>query len=86
MTFVVERRANRDQLAAVREADVRELTVSELVSELPPPTAPDTCEIFDDSGSPDERPGYPPVPDVDFAYFPSACTDVLPEHDAARVL
>jgi hypothetical protein len=31
LTFVVERRPNRDQLATLREADVRELTVSELV-------------------------------------------------------
>jgi hypothetical protein len=86
LTFVVERRANRDQLAALREADVRELTVSELVCELPPATSPDAWGIFDESGSPDERPGYPPVPDVDFPYFPSACTDLLPEYDAARVL
>jgi hypothetical protein len=86
LTFVVERRPNRDQLATLREADVRELTVSELVYELPPPTPPDRWGIFDESGSPDERPGYPPVPDVDFAYFPSACTDLLPEYDAARVL
>jgi hypothetical protein len=86
LTFVVERRPDRDQLAAVREADVRELTVSELVYELPLPTPPDTWGSFDESGSPDERPGYPPVPDVDFAYFPSACTDLLPEHDAWRVL
>ena len=86
LTFVVERRPNRDQLAALRDEDVRELTVSELVCELPPATPPDTWGIFDESGSPDERPGYPPVPDVDFPYFPSACTDLLPEYDAARVL
>jgi hypothetical protein len=86
LTFVVERRPDRDQLAALREEDVRELTVSELVYELPPPTPPDRWGIFDESGSPDERPGYPPVPDVDFPYFPSACTDLLPEYDAARVL
>ena len=86
LTFVVERRPTRDQLAALRDADVRELTVPELVYELPPPTSPDPWGIFDKSGSPDERPGYPPVPDVDFPYFPSACTDLLGEHDAARVL
>ena len=86
LTFVVERRPDRDQLAALREDTVRELTVSELVYELPPPTPPDRWGIFDESGSPDERPGYPPVPDVDFPYFPSACTDLLPEYDAARVL
>jgi hypothetical protein len=67
LTLVVERRPNRDQLAALREADVRELTVSELVYELPPSTPPDTWGIFDESGSPDERPGYPPAPDVDGA-------------------
>src|SRR5450755_3499931 len=86
LTFVLERRPNRAQLAALREVDVRALTVSELVYELPPPTPPDTWGIFDESGSPDERPGYPPVPDVDFAYFPSACIDLLREHHAARVL
>ena len=47
---------------------------------------PDAWGIFDKSGSPDDRPGYPPVPDVDFAFFPSACIDLLPEYDAARVL
>jgi hypothetical protein len=85
LTFVVERRPGRDQRDAISE-DVRELTVPELVQELPPPTPPDTCGVFDESGSPDERPGYPPVPDVNFPYFPSACSDLLPEHDAARVL
>jgi hypothetical protein len=87
VTFVVERRPNRDQLAGLRGADVRELTVAELVyGLLPPTTGPDTWGFIDESGSPDERPGYPPVPDVDFVYFPSACTDLLPEYDAARVL
>jgi hypothetical protein len=85
LTLVVERRPTSDQLAALEEP-VRELTVPELVEELPPPTPPDPWGIFDESGSPDERPGYPPVPDVDFAYFPSAVTDLLDEHDAARVL
>ena len=86
LTLVVERRPTREQLAALGEADVRGLTVSDLVAELPTPTPPDACGIFYESGSPDERPGYPPVPDVDFPYFPSACTDLLPEHDATRVL
>jgi hypothetical protein len=86
LTFVVERRPDPDQLAAVRQADVRDLTVPELVEELPSPTPLDRWGLFDESGSPDERSGYPPVPDVDFPYFPSACTDLLPEHDAARVL
>jgi len=86
LTLVVERRPARDQRDAIGEQDVRELTVPELVQELPPSTPPDTWGIFDESGSPDERPGYPPVPDVDFAYFPSACTDLLSEYDAARVL
>lgn len=85
LTLVVERRPTRDQLAAVGE-DVRELTLSGLVEELPPADPPDTWGVFDESGSPDDRPGYPPVPDVDFALFPSACVDLLPEHDAARVL
>ena len=86
LTLVVERRLTRDQLAGLGEEAVRELAMSELVGELPPPISPDAWGIFDESGSPDERPGYPPVPDVDFAYFPSACIDLLPEHDAARVL
>ena len=86
LTLIVERCPTRDQLDALGGEHVRELTVPELVEELPPPTPPDTWGIFDESGSPDERPGYPPVPDVDFAYFPSAVTDLLDEHDAARVL
>ena len=43
----------------------------------------DPWGLFDRSGSPDDRPGYPPVPDVDFALFPSACRDVLLQDDAA---
>ena len=66
--------------------DVRELTLSELVDELSVAAPPDEWGLFDKSGSPDDRPGYPPVPDVDFAFFPSACIDLLPEYDAARVL
>ena len=85
LTFVVERRPTRAQITTLGD-DVRELTLSEFVCQLPPPRSPDTLGIFDESRSPDERPGYPPVPDVDFAFFPSACTDLLPEHDAARVL
>lgn len=86
LTFVVEQRPTRDQRDALAE-DVRELLLPELVDELPPPpTSIDPWGIFDQSDSPDERPGYPPVPDVDFAYFPSACTDLLAEVDADRVL
>jgi hypothetical protein len=88
LTFVVERRPNRDQVAALgEEADISELTVSELVyGRLPLATDPNGWWFSYQSGSPDEYPGYPPVPDVDFAYFPSACNDLLPEHEAARVL
>ena len=85
LSLVVEGRPSRDHVAALGD-DVRELTLSELVDELPPPMPPDTWGIFDKSGSPDDRPEYPPVPDVDFAFFPSACIDLLPEHDAARVI
>jgi hypothetical protein len=85
LTFVVERCPTRDQRDALCD-DVCELALTEFLGELPPPIGPGTSGIFDESGSPDERPGYPPVPDVDFVYFPSACTDLLPEHDAARVL
>ena len=46
----------------------------------------DPWGLFDRSGSPDDRPGYPPVPDVDFALFPSACRDVLLQDDAAWVV
>jgi hypothetical protein len=86
LTFVVERRPARNQRDAIGQADVRELPVSELVYELPPASPPDTWGFFDESGSPDEDPGYPPVPNVDFPYFPTACTDLLGEYDAARVL
>ena len=85
LTVVVERRPTGDQIEALGD-DVRELTLSKLVNELPPPMPPDTWGILDESGSPDERPGYPPVPDVDFAFFPSACVELLPEYDAARAL
>jgi hypothetical protein len=85
LTLVVEGRPSRDQIAALGD-DFRALTLSELVDELPPPMPPDTWGIFDESGSPDDRRGYPPVPDVDFAFFPSACIDLLPEHDAFWVM
>jgi hypothetical protein len=61
--------------------DAHELTLAELVAETPV-MPEDPCGLFDQSGSPDDRPGYPPVPDVDFALFPSACRDVLLEYDA----
>ena len=61
---------------------MRELTLAELVAETPV-MPEDVWGIFDKSGSPDDRPGYPPVPDVDFALFPSACRDVLLQYDAA---
>jgi hypothetical protein len=86
LTLVIEQRATHDQLAALGQEHVRELTARELVEEMPSPTPQDTWGIFDESGSPDERPGFPPVPDVDFPYFPSAVADLLDEHDAARVL
>ena len=85
LTLVVEGCPGVDQIAALG-TDVRELTLSELVDELPPPMPPDSWGIFDESGSPDDRSGYPPVPDVDFAFFPSACVDLLSEEDAARVI
>lgn len=85
LTLVVERRPSGDHIAALG-VEIRELTLSKLVDELPPPMPPDPWGIFDKSGSPDDRLGYPPVPDVDFAFFPSACVDLLPEHDAARVI
>jgi hypothetical protein len=85
LTLVVERRASDDHVAELGD-DVRELTLAELAEELPVILPPDEWGVFDESGSPDDRPGYPPVPDVDFAFFPSACTDLLPEHDAALVL
>jgi hypothetical protein len=85
LTLVVERRASRDHVAELGD-DVRELTLSELVEKLPVAMPSDEWGLFDESGSPDDRPGYPAVPDVDFAFFPSACIDLLPEHDAPRVL
>ena len=85
LTLVVERRPSGDHVAELGD-DVRDMTLEDLVDELPPPTPPDTWGIFDESGSPDDRAGYPPVPDVDFAFFPSACVDLLPEHDATRAI
>ena len=84
LTLVVERPANGGHVSELGD-DVRELTLDELATEIP--VLPrDPWGLFDKSGSPDDRPGYPPVPDVDFAFFPSACTDLLPEHDAAWVM
>ena len=85
LTLVVEQRASDDRVAELGD-DVGELTLAELVEELPVALPPDEWGLFDESGSPNDRPGYPPVPDVDFAFFPSACIDLLPEYDAARVL
>jgi hypothetical protein len=85
LSLVVEGRPSRDHVAALGD-DLRELTLAGLVDELPPPMPPDTWGIFDESGSPDDRLGCPPVPDVDFAFFPSTCIDLLPEHDAERVI
>jgi hypothetical protein len=85
LSLVVEGRLSRDHIAALGD-DLHELTLSELVDELPPPMPPDTWGIFDESGSPDDRRGYPPVPDVDFAFFPSVCADLLPEYDAFWVM
>jgi hypothetical protein len=85
LTLVVERCASSDHVAELGD-DVRELTLSELVEELPLAAPPDKWGLFDESGSPDDRRGCPPVPDVDFALFPSACTDLLPEHDAFWVM
>lgn len=85
LTLVVERCASSDHVAQLGD-DVRQLTLSELVEKLPLAAPPDEWGLFDESGSPDDRPGYPPVPGVDAAFFPSACIDLLPEHDAARVL
>ena len=78
--MIVEQPASDHHVAALG-GDVRELTLAELVAETPV-IPEDPWGIFDQSGSPDDRPGYPPVPDVDFALFPSACTDVLLQYDA----
>jgi hypothetical protein len=64
LTLVVERRASSDHLAELGD-DVRELTLSELVEKLPVAMPADEWGLFDESGTPDDRPGYPPVPDVD---------------------
>jgi hypothetical protein len=85
LTLVVERRPSSDHLDELAD-DVRELTLDDLVAELAPAMPPDEWGLFDASGSPDDRRGYPPVPDVDFAFFPSACADLLPEHDAFWVM
>jgi hypothetical protein len=84
LTMIVEQPASDRHVAALG-GDVRELTLAKLVAETPV-TPEDPWGLFDRSGSPDDRPGYPPVPDVDFALFPSACRDVLLEHDACRAV
>ena len=84
LTMIVEQPASAHHVAALG-GDVRELTLAELVAETPV-MPEDPWGIFDQSGSPDDRPGYPPIPDVDFALFPSACTDVLLQHDARRAV
>jgi hypothetical protein len=81
LTMIVEQRASDRHVAALG-GDVRELTLAELVADTPV-MPEDPWGLFDSSGSPDDRPGYPPVPDVDFALFPSACRDVLLQDDAA---
>ena len=68
--MIIEQPASDRHVAAL-EGDVRELTLAELVAETPV-MPEDPWGIFDRSGSPDDRPGYPPVPDVDFALFPNA--------------
>ena len=80
LTMIVEQPASDHQVAALG-GDLRELTLAELVAETPV-MPEDPWGLFDQSGSPDDRPGYPPVPDVDFALFPSACRDVLLQYDA----
>ncbi len=80
LTMIVEQPASDRHVAALG-GDVRELTLAELVAETPV-MPEDPWRIFDESGSPDDRRGYPPVPDVDFALFPSACRDVLLRYDA----
>ena len=84
LTMIVEQPASDHHVAGLG-GDVRELTLAELVAETPV-LPEDVWGIFDESGSPDDRPGYPPVPDVDFALFPSACTDVLLQYDAHRAV
>ena len=84
LTMIVEQPASDRHVAALG-GDVRELTLAELVAETPV-MPEDPWGLFDPSGSPDDRPGYPPVPDVDFALFPSACTDVLLQNDARRAV
>jgi hypothetical protein len=81
LTMIVEQPASDRHVAALG-GDLRELTLAELVAETPV-MPEDPWEMFDPSESPDDRPGYPPVPDVDFALFPSACKDVLLHDDAA---
>ncbi|MGO9902433.1 MAG: hypothetical protein ACLP0J_22720 [Solirubrobacteraceae bacterium] len=81
LTMIVEQPASDRHVAALG-GDLRELTLAELVAETPV-MPEDPWGLFDRSETPDDRPGYPPVPDVDFALFPSACKDVLLHDDAA---
>lgn len=67
----------RDEHAALRGSRRSELSVEELARWLQP--APDPRrEGFEAPGE------FPPVPDVDFPFFPSACAELLPE-SAARI-
>ena len=66
--MIVEQPASDRHVAALG-GDVRELTLAELVAETPVMPERPVGDLRQ-SGSPDERPGYPPVPDVDFALLP----------------
>ena len=77
LTLVLEQPPSASQLAALA-ADTREVTLAEISRResswsLNP-------RVLDEDRS------YPPVPDVDFAFFPTACADLLPEREAVRVI
>lgn len=66
-----------DEHAALRGTHRKELSADELSRWLQPAPHPRTGGL--------DQPGeFPPVPDVDFPFFPSACAELLPE-PAARI-
>jgi hypothetical protein len=81
LTMIVEQPASDRHVAALG-GDVRELTLAELVAETPV-MPEDPWGLFDRSGSPDDRPGYPPVPDVDFAATPRRQFAAVPIEQSA---
>lgn len=81
LALIVEQPVAHDQRAALG-GDVMELTLDQLTARI----RMGRKEVGITDEIRDEHLLYPPVPDVDFPFFPSACADLLPHSDAKRVL